>query len=96
MAFVNLSGWSIKSVSESVPESFFWLFCRAFATERSDLGIAMHCIGVICCAELRNQTMCKVDLMPNYGRDEIDLAGLTVKDTVSGEILEEAVCWSDK
>jgi hypothetical protein len=98
MAFENyviLSWWFIKSVSKSVSKSIFEsvsksisrLLCRVFATERSDL--VLRCTVLASFVEESDNVHSRSHA---YGRDKIDLTGLTVKDAVFGEVLEEALC----
>lgn len=60
--YVNLSGWFIRDVSKSVSR-VFQDFLSSLCDRKIGPGIAVHCAGVICCAKLRNQSMCAVDLM---------------------------------
>jgi hypothetical protein len=55
-----------KSVTKSVKECYrecFKTFLSSLCDRRIGPGIAVHCAGIICCAKLRNQTMCAVDLV---------------------------------
>jgi hypothetical protein len=44
-------------------QEFFPASLSSLCDRKIGPGIAMHCVEVIFCAELRNQTMCTVDLM---------------------------------
>jgi hypothetical protein len=55
-----------RSVTKSVKECYrecFKTFLSSLCDRRIGPGIAVHCAGIICCAKLRNQTMCAVDLV---------------------------------
>jgi hypothetical protein len=52
-----------ESFSESVSEIVSTTSPSSLCDRKIGPGIAVHCAGVVCCAELKNHTTCTVDLM---------------------------------